>query len=143
MRGRGRQQVVRAPFVVSRFPMKTVCTLPDLRAEARARRQAGSTIGLVPTMGALHEGHLALVRTARAMCDYVVVSIFVNPTQFGPNEDLAVYPRQLAEDSAMLEAEGAALLWAPDVTEMYPPGFSTSVSVGGVDRKGTRLNYSH
>src|SRR3546814_7285121 len=87
--------------------------------------------------------HLALVRAARAMCDSVVVSIFVNPTQFGPNEDLAVYPRQLAEDSTMLEAEGAALLWAPGVAEMYPPGFSTSVSVGGVDRKGTRLNYSH
>lgn len=112
--------------------MKTVCTLADLRAETRALRQAGSTIGLVPTMGALHEGHLALVRAARAMCDSVVVSIFVNPTQFGPNEDLDRYPRQLAEDSAMLEAVGAALLWAPDVAEMYPPGFSTSVSVGGV-----------
>src|SRR3546814_19683278 len=114
MRGRGRQQVVRAPFVVSRFPMKTVCTLPDLRAEARALRQAGSTIGLVPTMGALHEGHLALVRTARAMCAYVVVSIFVNPTQFGPNADLAVYQRKLAENSPLLAEEGAAQVGGPD-----------------------------
>src|SRR3990167_7137965 len=112
--------------------MKTVSTLADLRAETRALRQAGATIGLVPTMGALHEGHLALGRAARAACDHVVVSIFVNPTQFGPNEDLERYPRQLAEDSAMLEAEGAALLWVPAVAEMYPPGFSTSVSVGGV-----------
>lgn len=112
--------------------MKTVCTLADLRAQTRVLRQAGGTIGLVPTMGALHEGHLALVRAARAMCDHVAVSIFINPTQFGPNEDLAVYPRQLAEDCAMLEAEGAALLWAPDVVTMYPPGFSTRVNVDGV-----------
>src|SRR3546814_12798886 len=99
--------------------MKTVCTLADLRAETQALRQRGS-IGLVPTMGALHEGHLALVRAARAMCDSVVVSVFVNPTQFGPNEDLAVSPRQLAEDSAMLEAEGAELPWAPGVAAKYP-----------------------
>lgn len=111
--------------------MKTVSTLADLRAETQVLRQGG-TIALVPTMGALHEGHLALVRAARAACNHVVVSIFVNPTQFGPNEDLERYPRQLAEDSAMLEAEGAALLWAPDLAEMYPPGFSAKVSVSGV-----------
>ncbi|KUO54688.1 MAG: pantoate--beta-alanine ligase [Sphingomonadales bacterium BRH_c42] len=111
--------------------MKTVSTLADLRAETQVLRQGG-TIALVPTMGALHEGHLALVRAARAACDHVAVSIFVNPTQFGPNEDLERYPRQLAEDSAMLEAEGAALLWAPDLAEMYPPGFSAKVSVSGV-----------
>src|SRR3546814_4284683 len=112
--------------------MKTASTLADLRAQTQELRQSGPTIGLVPTMGALHEGHLALVRAARATCDHVVVSIFVNPTQFGPNEDLERYPRQLAEDCAMLEVEGAALVWAPDIAEMYPPGFSTTVSVGGV-----------
>ncbi|MEM6476704.1 MAG: pantoate--beta-alanine ligase [Pseudomonadota bacterium] len=86
-------------------------------------------------MGALHEGHLTLVRRAREECDHVVASIFVNPTQFGPNEDLDSYPRQLAEDSAMLEGEGCALLWAPDVEVMYPGGpanFATNVSVAGV-----------
>jgi pantoate--beta-alanine ligase len=83
-------------------------------------------------MGALHEGHLTLVRRARAEADHVVVSIFVNPKQFGANEDLDAYPRQLAEDAAMLETEGVALLWAPDVAAMYPAGFVTTVSVAGV-----------
>jgi pantoate--beta-alanine ligase len=83
-------------------------------------------------MGALHEGHLTLVRRARAEADHVVASIFVNPKQFGANEDLDAYPRQLAADAAMLEAEGAALLWAPTVEAMYPPGFVTNVSVAGV-----------
>ena len=83
-------------------------------------------------MGALHEGHLTLIRRAREACDHVVASIFVNPTQFGPNEDLDAYPRQLAEDSAMLEAEGCALLWAPGGEEMYPEGFVTNISVSGV-----------
>jgi pantoate--beta-alanine ligase len=83
-------------------------------------------------MGALHEGHLTLVRRARAEADHVVASIFVNPRQFGPKEDLAAYPRQLAEDAAMLEAESVALLWAPTVEEMYPAGFVTNVSVAGV-----------
>jgi pantoate--beta-alanine ligase len=83
-------------------------------------------------MGALHEGHLALVREARAKAASVVVSIFVNPAQFGPSEDLDAYPRQLAEDSAMLEAEAVDLLWAPPVSEVYPDGFATTVSVDGV-----------
>ncbi|MEM9085738.1 MAG: pantoate--beta-alanine ligase [Pseudomonadota bacterium] len=89
-------------------------------------------IGFVPTMGALHEGHLTLVRRAREACDHVVASVFVNPTQFAPNEDLDAYPRQLQEDASMLEAEGCKLLFAPDVSEIYPDGFATTVSVSGV-----------
>ena len=112
--------------------MQTTSTLAELRERVAKLRAGGATIGLVPTMGALHEGHLTLVRRAREACDHVVASIFVNPTQFGPNEDLDAYPRQLEEDAAMLEAEGCALLLAPDVAAMYPQGFVTSVSVSGV-----------
>ncbi len=112
--------------------MQTANTLDMLRTSTAALREGGATIGLVPTMGALHQGHLTLVRAARDKCDHVVASIFVNPTQFGPNEDLEAYPRQLAEDSAMLEAEGCSLLWAPTVEEMYPQGFASTISVSGV-----------
>lgn len=98
--------------------MQTVKSLDMLRKSLAELRADGGSIGLVPTMGALHEGHLTLMRQAKAKCDHVVASIFVNPTQFGPNEDLDAYPRQLAEDSAMLEAEGVALLWAPTVDAM-------------------------
>jgi pantoate--beta-alanine ligase len=115
--------------------VQTAHTLDVLRtALARMRESEGlaSRIGLVPTMGALHEGHLTLVRRAREMCDCVVASIFVNPAQFGPNEDLDTYPRQLEDDAAMLEAEGVALLWAPEVEAMYPAGFATSITVSGV-----------
>ncbi|WP_421851680.1 pantoate--beta-alanine ligase [Novosphingobium sp.] len=90
-------------------------------------------LALVPTMGALHEGHLTLVREAKARAVHVVVSIFVNPRQFGPNEDLATYPRQLEADAALLEAEGVDVLWAPTVEAIYPPGYATSVQVGGLD----------
>ncbi|MFL0355330.1 pantoate--beta-alanine ligase [Erythrobacter sp. GH1-10] len=115
--------------------MQTATTLEMLRTHVGKLRAGGETIGLVPTMGALHEGHLTLVRRAREACDHVVASIFVNPTQFGPNEDLDAYPRQLEQDAAMLEAEGCALLWAPPVEEMYPGGpqnFVTSIRVSGV-----------
>jgi len=103
-----------------------------LRTALAQLRANGGSVALVPTMGALHEGHLTLVRRARADADHVVASIFVNPRQFGANEDLDAYPRQLAKDAAMLEAEGCALLWAPDVAAMYPAGFATNVSVAGV-----------
>ncbi len=113
--------------------MQTIRTLNALRAATAAWRQAGERIALVPTMGALHEGHLTLVREARRIADHVIVSIFVNPTQFGPNEDLDAYPRQEAADAALLVTEGVSLLWAPDVAVMYPGGHATKVSVAGLD----------
>jgi pantoate--beta-alanine ligase len=115
--------------------MHTVNRLADLRSAVdslRKRTRSGAAVALVPTMGALHEGHLTLVREARKLATAVAVSIFVNPAQFGPNEDLAAYPRQLTEDARLLEAEGVDLLWAPAVEEVYPAGFATTVSVAGV-----------
>lgn len=116
--------------------MQTVKSLGMLRTALAQLRGGGNDgaarIALVPTMGALHEGHLALVRRARELADHVVASIFVNPRQFGANEDLDAYPRQLAADAAMLEAEGCALLWAPTMEAMYPAGFASNVSVAGV-----------
>jgi pantoate--beta-alanine ligase len=112
--------------------VQTVKTLGMLRTALAHLRAGGARIALVPTMGALHDGHLTLVRRAREEADHVVASIFVNPKQFGANEDLDAYPRQLAEDAAMLEAEGCALLWAPDASAMYPAGFATNVSVASV-----------
>jgi pantoate--beta-alanine ligase len=106
-------------------------TLPDLRAAcAQLRRQAGS-LALVPTMGALHEGHRTLVRTAVASGAAAIASIFVNPLQFGPNEDLSRYPRDEAGDLAALQAEGCALAWLPGVATMYPPGEATTITVDG------------
>src|SRR5712691_3502532 len=94
--------------------------------------EGNRTIGFVPTMGALHEGHLSLVQAARARCDVVVVSVFVNPAQFGPKEDFTSYPRDLTRDSAMLAESNVDYVFAPAVEEIYPPGFSTYVTVGGL-----------
>src|SRR5216683_1816954 len=105
----------------------------ELRRRVRAWRRAGETVALVPTMGALHAGHLALVMRARELCDRVVASLFVNPTQFAPNEDFARYPRDESGDAAKLAAARCDLLYAPPLEEMYPQGFSTSVSVGEKD----------
>ncbi len=104
-------------------------TIADLRSHIALWRNSGARVGLVPTMGALHDGHLALVRAAQAECDRVVASIFVNPKQFAPNEDLAAYPRREAADLAMLRAAGVALVFMPAVAEIYPPGFATTVRV--------------
>jgi pantoate--beta-alanine ligase len=112
--------------------VQTATTLEVLRSAVATLRGEGKRLALVPTMGALHEGHLTLVREARRHADAVAVSIFVNPKQFGPNEDLDAYPRRMATDSALLEAEGVELLWAPTVDAMYPGGFATNVSVSGV-----------
>jgi pantoate--beta-alanine ligase len=115
--------------------VEIVRNIEDLRQAVGKLRISGAAVALVPTMGALHAGHIALVDAARARGAQVVVSIFVNPTQFGPNEDLDAYPRREAADIAMLEAAGAALLWAPDVATMYPAGFATMVSVEGVSAR--------
>ncbi|MBA3436962.1 MAG: pantoate--beta-alanine ligase [Actinomycetota bacterium] len=112
--------------------MKTVRTVAELRAELAEPRRAGRRIGLVPTMGSFHEGHLSLIRQAREHCDTVVVSLFVNPTQFGEGEDLDAYPRDEQRDAALAEAERADLLFAPPVAEVYPDGFATTVRVHGL-----------
>lgn len=112
--------------------MQTIRQLEDLREALAAFRQAGERVALVPTMGALHDGHMALVEAAKRAADRVVVSIFVNPKQFGPNEDFDQYPRKEAADSRMLTGAGADILWLPPVEVMYPQGFATNVSVSGV-----------
>ncbi len=110
--------------------MKTVRTVAELRALLGPERRAGHRIGLVPTMGSFHEGHLSLMRQARAACDVVVVSLFVNPAQFGPSEDLGGYPRDEERDAALAAGQGVDVLFAPPGDEVYPPGFSTTVAVG-------------
>jgi pantoate--beta-alanine ligase len=115
--------------------LKILKTIDEMRAASRAARSAGRRVGFVPTMGALHEGHLSLVRAARLGCDVVAASIFVNPTQFGPNEDLGKYPRSFERDCEMLEREGVDFLFAPSVEEMYPGGAVTWVTVEGLSEK--------
>jgi pantoate--beta-alanine ligase len=110
-------------------------TIDDTRAVCRHARSEGKRIGLVPTMGALHEGHLSLVRAAGNQCDFVIASIFVNPLQFGPNEDFAKYPRTFERDCELLEREGVAAVFAPTPEEMYPIGVATFVEVEGLPRK--------
>jgi pantoate--beta-alanine ligase len=111
--------------------MKTITSIKAMQHWSKEQKRAGQTIGLVPTMGYLHQGHMALVGEARQSCDKVVVSIFVNPMQFGVGEDYEDYPRDLAKDSQLLEAGGVDVLFAPAVTEMYPPGYNTFVEVEG------------
>src|SRR5437764_8865765 len=115
--------------------MNICTTVKEMHAAARDARRQGKRIGFVPTMGALHEGHLSLVRAAKAQSDVVVVSIFVNPTQFGPNEDYAKYPRTFERDCQMLEREGVDVVFAPSVEEMYPKGAVTYVTVEGLSEK--------
>jgi pantoate--beta-alanine ligase len=112
--------------------MELVRTVADLRARSDATRAAGRCVALVPTMGALHEGHLALVAEARRRADLVVVSIFVNPTQFAPHEDLASYPRDLEGDLEKCRTAGVDVVFAPDASELYPPGSQTWVEVPGL-----------
>ncbi len=112
--------------------MQTLRDLAALRAAIAALRTDGRPLALVPTMGALHDGHMALVEEAKRRAGHVVVSIFVNPMQFGPNEDLDAYPRREAKDASLLQEKGVDLLWMPTVPVMYPDGFATSISVSGV-----------
>jgi pantoate--beta-alanine ligase len=111
--------------------MRVARTKVELREALVPARRDGRKIGLVPTMGSLHEGHLSLLRAARERCDVVVMSLFVNPQQFGPGEDLETYPRDEARDSELAEREGVDVIYAPSVEEVYPDGFATSVEVGG------------
>src|SRR5438094_8745363 len=109
------------------MPVETVTSVAALRTAVRQARGQNRAVGLVPTMGALHEGHASLIRLARRECGFVVVSVFVNPMQFGPNEDFSRYPRTLPEDQALCEREGADLIFAPEPAAIYPSGFRTSV----------------
>lgn len=116
--------------------MRTILSTPGLRAQIGTWRQAGARIGFVPTMGSLHEGHLALVRRARELADRTVVSVFVNPTQFGPGEDFELYPRDPERDAALLTAEGVDLLFLPEVETIYPDGAVTRVRLEGPPATG-------
>ena len=116
--------------------MRTVRTVADVRAAVAAARAEGHSVGLVPTMGAFHDGHLALIRAARAATGLVVVWLFVNPTQFNEQADLAAYPRDEARDAGLAEAAGVDVLFAPGPEEVYPAGFATTVTVDGLTDPG-------
>jgi pantoate--beta-alanine ligase len=115
--------------------MKTIRRVAEVRAELVEARRRGAQIGLVPTMGAFHDGHLSLIRRARSECEVVVVSLFVNPTQFNESGDLTAYPRDEARDAALAAELGVDYLFAPPVEEVYPAGFATTVSVGGLTER--------
>src|SRR5258708_841275 len=123
--------------MIARRKMQILPTVDELRAWSRAARKNDKTIGLVPTLGALHAGHASLIRAARRQCDFVAVTIFVNPTQFGPNEDFTRYPRTFDADCALAASEGADVIFAPPVSEMYPEGAATFVEIEGI---GDRLD---
>lgn len=124
--------------------MKILRKAIETRSETRAAKLQGKRVGFVPTMGALHEGHISLIRAAKSQSNFVVASIFVNPTQFGPTEDLAKYPRPFEADRQKLEAERVDLLFAPSVEEMYPPGADTFVTAEGItDRLDGRSRPGH
>ena len=112
--------------------MEPITTIAELRSFVQSCRLSGKRIGLVPTMGALHAGHLSLVKLSHEQCDATIVSIFVNPTQFGPNEDFARYPRTLENDLHLLESTGSPVVFVPCADEMYPTGFDVSICVGGI-----------
>jgi pantoate--beta-alanine ligase len=114
--------------------MRTIRSIADMHAEALGLRAAGRRIGFVPTMGALHEGHLSLLRLIEDRCDTRVLSVFVNPTQFAPHEDFAAYPRDLSRDTELAASAGCDILFAPEAADMYPAGFATSIRVAGVSR---------
>ncbi len=125
-------------------PLETIHTIEWMKQVARQARSEGRSTGFVPTMGALHAGHLSLVRAACSECQPVIASIFVNPTQFGPSEDFQKYPRTIAEDSKKLEDAGVDYLFAPEASEIYPPGFRTWVNVEGLsDRLEGRVRKGH
>ncbi len=125
--------------------MRTIRTIADLRSALAQPRRDGLRVGLVPTMGAFHDGHLSLIRRARAQCDVVVVSLFVNPTQFNDSSDLSAYPREESRDAAMAADLGVDYLFMPSQEDVYPPGFATTVSVAGLtDRlEGTHRGRAH
>jgi len=130
-----RPETLRSSSLPSASAMRIYNTIEQMRSASRAARSEDKRIGFVPTMGALHEGHLSLVKAAKAQSDFVAVSIFVNPTQFGPNEDFARYPRSFERDCQLLEVEGVHAVFAPAVAEMYPGGEATTVMVHGISEK--------
>jgi len=115
--------------------MEILRSVAEVREWAREARREGNTVGLVPTMGALHMGHASLIRAARKSCDLAIVSIFVNPTQFGPNEDYERYPRSFEADCVLARTEGATVVFAPPADEMFPAGAATFVEVEGLSRR--------